>query len=250
MTAQEDQVTSFRLKVSVTPSWVAILDWVAERAGLSRDKIVVVDKGAPYSLGGYKGFVFVWFQDRVSGLRMIWSDHHRTFVEDMVAGGLVFAPDAGKRLDYQYLVIDPQRIGFRPPYFGYEESTDLIDELATMPFDGILRLLLRLEQAEIGLGMRAIREFPPDLAQDLVKTGTVYDAGYSLRPYFEDEPLELTPWERTELPDWADTLGVGLFADEVEYHHFKNGFYSLDLRLECFSPMSHKIEWFFQQLRL
>jgi|SRR5213592_4419123 len=253
MTDTEDRVTSFRLEVRVVPSWGAILDWVAEEAGLSRDKIGLDGKDAglpgsgrsPGCLWG-KAFRFVWFQDRVSGLDMIWSDHHGTFVDAMIASDFVFfpppdfSPPPGKHC-YRYFVIAPEEIGFSRWSLGDSsvEPKLLIDEtLATIPFDPIIRLLFRLD--EIGLGCFAISEFPPDLAQDLEKTGTVYDTS----DYFGRWDLEAFNDKPLELPPEAHTLGVRLFEQDLEYHRFQNRFYTLDLRFECFKPR----RWFSVEL--
>src|SRR5687767_12925609 len=101
---EQSPVTSFRLQVRIEPNWDQILQTVVEKTGFPQNEI--------RGVGLWKKTLrYTWFQDRLSGLQMIWSEHHQTFVDHLGVGDYVFQSDRGRTV---------QPPGSKPEYFDYE----------------------------------------------------------------------------------------------------------------------------------
>lgn len=226
---------SYRLDVTILPNWDTILEKLASDNKISRDDLLEKMKGDNgINPGGwglyYRGFRFVYFKDNISGMCQIWSDHYKTFVEDMKVQGWIFEKG---RFNYElpkslYLewIFGPECIGIAWEYGG----SSIGEELGKMPFWDIVHFFLELDHP---LGARyAIKKFSDKLQVKLDETGTNYpieDSGLWVLNEFNKDVFTLCGNGQ-----WTGKYEVQAYDQIMPFHEFENVYYKIHIRIDTF----------------
>ena len=165
---------SYKLNISISPHWPEVFKWCTQDFDydvLAEIRGFGIDPEKSLYLHDFR---FKSFNDSVSGMEMIWSDHYKTFVDDYEISGKIFELknwgddlykkyDDHKRLCYP-IVITPERIGFcsHEDYMG-EENT-----IAKMAFREVVNHFLKEPKTE----MPTHENFDNKLKEQLDKSGT------------------------------------------------------------------------------
>ena len=227
---------SYRLNVTVLPNWDAILEKLTVDNKISRDDLLdKMKKSDQINPGGwglcYQGFRFVYFKDNISGMCQIWSDHYRTFVEDMEVEGWIFEKG---QMNYDFSDSIHLRWIFSPESMGIENKYSLDgmgEELGKMPFWDIIRFLLELEGGHLST-MYAIKTFPDKLQAKLDETGTKYpieDSGLWVLDEFNKEVFTMGGNNQ-----WTGKYEVQAYDQIIPFHEFENAYYTVHIRIETF----------------
>lgn len=187
----------------------------------------------------HRNFGFVEFYDGISGVTQIWSETHKTFVDEMENRGYIFDYDkwvdkynkhSDKKEKYKitdYLVIRPEFIGF----YTILPDGEVLDDrkLATISYGEIISFFIEARKRDIiGGEMKAVKTFPPKLAEKLKESGVKYDIeDYNHEAY--GTGVELKKDKIMKFDDGAE------FYDQwMKHHSFKTKYYSIGVKIEIF----------------
>lgn len=149
----------------------------------------------------FRSFRFLVFHDELTDLEQIWSDHHRTFVEQFVVQGHIFEDAAFKFQTFKgavssRFIISPSQVGFASqwdPGSDIESEWEIHETLGVIPVAKVLSFLLDLDIHDAA--MHAIKSFPKSLARDLTDHGVIYSTKqfslHHLDATFDDRVLHL-----------------------------------------------------------
>ena len=150
------ELISYKLNISVSPQWPEVFKWCTQ--DFNYDVLAEIDSS--FDIDGeeslyMRDFRFKSFNDAVSGMQMIWSDHYKTFVNDYGVSGYIFQTKDGlngifKKYDYHKrlshpIVISPVRIGFNT----HEDWMSEEDAIAQMPFWEVVNHFLKEPKTEL-----------------------------------------------------------------------------------------------------
>ena len=176
----------------------------------------------------FKCFRFIEFYDG-----SIWSDFHKTFVDEMVIEFYILAhnPDFAAKLDQ---LLKAARIEEYEHFFrvyitscSIANSMDITDEirryddkevLAGIP-DGVVSLLKTIATILPGYEMNAIRKFPTDLQKELDEHDVTYR---KIMPYFSEIGEIEDNGSSIEGNEWYKKSELILSRKKVDYHRFAN----------------------------
>ena len=245
---------SYRIELVLMPQWEEILKKLADQNKqkpkefideIFKDEKLNLNDEYEKNAGLFnKWFRFFIFQDGVSGMQQIWSDYHKTFLDEIKVEGQVFAgldilsvlskhSDKSKYSDK--LVSKPLALTPSSAYFEISEFKSHV--LSSIPYRDIIRLL-RYIGKNTGLGTQyAIKRFPDELKKELEKYKIVYKIETpSLDEHVIDENFNGSVSEYNNKSKWAKDKDVELYDQQVESHIFATQYYSLSISLETFEP--------------
>ena len=182
---------SYQARYTIRPDWWEISKDPEIRAacGITNE----TDLRSPGNLSELapNGFDFVEFKDNLSGLRQIWSDYRKTFVDSVTVHGLAFGiKNPGDGLssiiwpEYRDTIHLASSWGYHELTIGWERRTDffshLIDSAAPTPDYG--HLLAKFPTAAIVEFLATLdaqdhdgrATFPAEFAAELKKLGLTY----------------------------------------------------------------------------
>jgi len=178
-----------------------------------------------------KSFSFVVFNDGLSGIHQIWSDHHKTFVDDLEVKGDVFSGGFLSALFNKFpenkiirqFFISPEFIGFRSDLpDGYMMDEDKISQI---PFFDIINFFKKVHKnIDFMLPMYAVKKFPQELQKKIDKYNVKYES-YGSDDYFNKELIE---------SEWAKENNVEIYDQMIDSHLFSTPYYSLSIQIEIF----------------
>jgi len=238
--------TSYKIDFVIMPNWHEITKHLAKELKVSHDEFqkeildnkklgIVEGKG----LFG-KGFRFVYFYNAISGLEQIWSEHDKTFLDEMEINESILANEDGgiwgfmcedlpeKFLDSKIfvpIVITPYAIGFDTARLvGYSEDIQLF------PFGSITSFFKDL-YINIGLWgpMYKIKSFPKELEEEFKKHKVKYEDWD-----YEDWGTFLEAKDDLIESEWAKKHGVQLYNQKMRNQIFTTPFMTVSIKIEFF----------------
>lgn len=231
------RAASYKMELNIVPDWEALVEFAANQDGVTRDLLLTKIHSSPDWRNGYglfgKSFHFVVFEDTVSAVRQVWSDYHKTFVDQELVEGR-FTGGYGHEFFHRNMIFTPEIVGFVDWFTGIAGTpTDpwdvARDKASELPFDMILRLLLDIHRHSPYSHMCAIQQFP----QEYRELPLVSDVAYEnwARLIINSENFTGHPDNETE---WFQKTGLQLYKQELQMHYFKTKFYSLGVNLTVF----------------
>lgn len=236
---------SYKLDIILEPNWHEIITKLAKDNNTDAKKFIdEIKKDKKLNIEEDKGlfgkrFRFVYFYDRVSHLEQIWSDHHKTFVDEIEIRGKIFESEnyvvnwiGNKKYKdnniADTLVITPGYIGFNTvlPYGAVMDD----DKLSIFPFREINEFFISLYKNIGWWGpMYKIKKFPKNLAQEFEKNKIKcedWDPEYYI--YGVDAKEDLIESE------WTKKNNIEVCDQKMRSQIFTSPFYTIRLRMEIF----------------
>lgn len=240
--------SSYELQAVVEPNWHAILAKLAEEEGVAGDELLEKCRSKDGSLNPagwglwHRSFRFVVFHDEFSDLEQIWSDHHRTFVEQAVVEGHIFE-EAAFRSDQAFkgsvsrrFIASPSQLGFASawdPGGDIESESDIGESLGTIPVDQIVSFLIELDAH--GAAMHAIKTFPESLVKAFADNGVTYSSKHlSLQHLGAEFEAEVLHFGGREAETSRTPQTPEMYSQTVVFHGFETTFFTLRLRLKTY----------------
>jgi hypothetical protein len=264
---------AYKIELGLWPHWDKILEKLAEQNGQKPDdfleeigKELGFEKGVfPKKPDGdlYTGlfkehFYFKIYRDELSGMKMVWSHHHKSLVDSPTIFGNIFEPCS--RLIYSkkyasHYVTRALKFGpegarfdrFYDPFLFSPIKNDVFEDgkVAYIPFYDIIQLLLELGKGFDAAGF-AIKQFPEELKQRLEKNNIEYnnqalsflDGGIRKG----DVEFDRSEHDRNN-EEWFKNRGVKLYKQILDVnnahtlddsHVFHAPYYSVSINLEIF----------------
>lgn len=259
---------AYKIQLGLLPHWEKILEKLAEQNEQKPDdfiKEIVNDKELGIETGEglyWKDFWFNIYQDEYSGMRQVWSHHHKAMADSWLIQGHLFEPwpiislSTPKKYTYNYVsqlfTLTPWRACFERfysendvikgrtvnPNTGTPYNDVFKDgKIAEIPYFEITKLLLELGKI-LTPHDYAIKQFPKELKQKLEENNVKYDnESYSFSfnnlntNNGDSDKSGLDRWNNTQ---WFKDRGVELYQDTVESHAFHTPYYSVSISLEIF----------------
>jgi hypothetical protein len=251
-TRRAPSYTSYKLELTIHPNWEELTEAAAKQAEMTAEELVQqIRSTAAWERGAAlcgKTFRFVFFNDAVTGIHQIWSDHHKTFVEEACVSGqftefnksfLTIWTEGPRSFLNRSLVFTPSVVGFQSSLpFGLE-SGDVDHKTAFNEIDMhlFLRLFLEMNRHSEGSHLFAVRQFPERHRKQLETAGAVYETNW----WNPDRP---TGFNANDHPanekEWFRKQGLELCMEEARSHLFRMKFYTLAMALEIFEPFDRR----------
>jgi len=240
----EDQThkpLSYKTSIIIEPEWDKIIQKLAEENKVSIEslyKIIENDKKLSLleeqRLFG-KNFRFVYFHDGISNLEQIWSDHYKTFIDELGIRGHIFH---GKNIfswDSKGDTKFSDRVVITPRFLGFDTimpDGSVMDEdmIAKIPFGQIISFFLELQRRMFWEGaMYKVKKFPKNLADELKKNKVKYEAWD-----YEDYGTGVEASNDLVENEWTKNNSVEIYDQKMISHIFKSPYYSIRLSIEVF----------------
>ena len=256
---------AYKIQLGLLPHWEKILEKLAEQNEQKPDDFIeeiLNDKelGIKKREGLFgKYFWFDIYQDEFSGIRQVWSRHHKALGDSWSIKGFlfepwprsIFYPPPEKYKKYianyvsQYLTLAPHfaRFDWLNGQGLFPAKNDVFKggKIAKIPYYDIIQLLL-----EIGKGFdvadNAIQQFPKELQKRLEESNIRYDnEPYSFQDYgtefdvSKDEDFDRNESGRND-EQWFKDRGIKLYQEKVDSHVFHTPHYSVSISLMIFEP--------------
>jgi len=240
---------SYEIYLILIPHWAEILDEFAKRRKHSYELLQKVfqskqpDIELRKALLG-KDFRFRIFQNE-SGMKQIWSDHHKTFVDEIVVSGDVFDPGDQlpdlTDLNQEYINHEiPTGIECTPEQLSLEGNPLFQSSpLAKIPYGRIQNLFMNLGKYADGAAGCAIKQFPPGLKSEMEENNVRYDNNpwKHIREYKDaqaDEDFDNTDHHLNN-EGWLKKEGIRLYRQKIEWHAFHTSYYTVSVRFNFFT---------------
>lgn len=237
----EKKSPSFKIETIVEPNWNKIL--LKALNDNSKDKIIdrIISQYEPLLYG--KSFRWVEYNNGYSGMDMIYSDHHKTFVGGKGVVGELFKNIIFENLNNPELNNTKLLDEFKatPKYMGFISDLDFNDvmgkdRLSVFPYDQIIDFLHDINKhlGDIMDAMTPIKAFPKDIHKELKKGRVQYlaDNGHNEVYYNnESETIDISEYE------WAMKNGIEFYADFIFYHIFKTEYSTLKIRINHYNHL-------------
>ena len=181
-----------------------------------------------------KAFRFVIFVDAISGIRQIWSDYHKTFVDEEKVKGYIFLTSVGEegKLESENgsnrIILTPNSAGFHTVLPEWVPSI----EISKIPYSEIIRLFRDIKRFSGYDPCYAIKEFPEELKKEFEKNNVKYELFD-----FENHgvPAEFNKGEFDDNENEnLKKIGVKFYDQEMKRHWFSTPYYSVGIALEFF----------------
>jgi hypothetical protein len=247
-TPQEEifKTPAYKLDIVLEPNWSGIIEKLARDNKTDTDKFVAEIKSDKNlnidndkSLCG-KLFRFVYFHDGVSHLEQVWSDYHKTFIDEMEIRGRIF--ESKDTFSFSWIANKKYKdnnisntIVMTPDYIGFDtilpDGTVMEeDKLSVIPFGKIIQLLLDLHK-NIGVwgAMYRIKKFPQELIQEFEKSNIKYEDWD-----YEDYGCGGDAKEELIESEWTQKNGVEICDQKMKSHIFSTPFYIVRVKMEIF----------------
>ena len=242
---------SHKLVIGLSPNWDSILKKLADQSKQKpEDFIQEIYKDEKLNLNNNvekesslfgKSFRFVIFYHAVSKVYQIWSDHDKTFVDEVKIQGMVFGSSSiswighkkySDNLISKPLILTPEYAAF-DTYLAPDEL--ILNKLATIPYYHILTLLLDIGKRDPLATAQVIKKFPEELQKELDENNVKYEPEVELStsPDEKDEDFNKSDLVLNR-SEWFLNKGVELYEQEAEWHKFSTPYYSVLFDLEIF----------------
>jgi len=174
-------------------------------------------------------FRLIEFYDGCSGMSQVWSDYHKTFVDDLVIRGNIFSPpsflpkkDSGNKL-FRSMWITPSYIGHssnRPD--GEPTENDIV---SLIPFHDIKWFLHNIYQEKnLDTSYFKIKKFPRYLKEILDNAHVQYE---HFSNFDTDKEIRLQAHDKSVI-----LLGEAFHSS----HHFTTPLYGISIDMKFFEP--------------
>jgi hypothetical protein len=192
-----------------------------------------------------KDFHFRIFHNEISGMKQIWSDHHKTFVDRIVVNGDVFDPSDQlpdlTNLSQEYISREvPTGIECTPEKLSLEGgSLFQSSSLAQIPYSRILKLLLSLGKFDNEVAGCAIKQFQPELKREMDENEVQYDnePWKHIREHDDvqvDEDFDKSDHHMNN-NGWLKKEGIQLYQQKIDWHAFHASYYTVSIRFNFFT---------------
>jgi len=241
---------SYEIHLILIPHWTKILEEFARRRKQNPEIIEKVleskelDIEQRKALCG-KNFRFRIFHDEISGMKQIWSDHLKTFVDRIAVNGDVFDPSDKlpvlTNLNSEYISQEvPTGIECTPEKLSLEGGLLFQScSLAQIPYSRILKLLLSLGKYDNEVAGCAIKQFQPELKREMDENKVQYD-NEPWKYIVEHDDAQLD--EDFNKSDhhinnnrWLKKEGIQLYEQKIDWHAFHSPYYTVSIRFNFFS---------------
>jgi hypothetical protein len=249
---------TYKIDLTIIPNWERILgklkpEWMKSEDSSQSEGIVFEYKPSPYekmmndpeleidkqrSLFG-KSFGYQIFIDENSGLILAWSDALQRFVDELIIRGDIFEGNIEK-LKEKYLLDShtfENDIELTPDQIGHIDRTLPIDwrvteqtTIARIPYHSIVRSLLLLKRLNCDPMGCGILKFPDKIQNLLTKHATQYQQKNRWGSEF-GEAINDKYFRKIR------AAGFELSSDIVDYHTFRNKYYSLLISVKFFDKI-------------
>lgn len=235
---------SYKLDIILEPNWHEIITKLAKDNKTDAEKFIdEIKKDKKLNIEEDKGlfgklFRFVYFYDGVSHLEQIWSDHYKTFVDEIEIRGKIFESEnmfswiGNKKYENNNIA---NTLVMTPGYIGFDTilpdgSVMDEDKLSIFPFRKINQFFINLHK-NVGLWgpMYKIKEFPQDLAQEFERNKIKYEDWD-----YEDYGCGGDAKEDLIESDWTKKNNIEVCDQKMRSQIFTSRFYTLRLRMEMF----------------
>jgi hypothetical protein len=235
---------SYKLDIILEPNWHEIITKLAKDNKTDAEKFIdEIKKDKKLNIEEGKGlfgklFRFVYFYDGVSHLEQIWSDHYKTFVDEIEIRGNIFESEnmfswiGNKKYENSNiantLVMTPGFIGFHTILPDGDVMDD--EKLSIFPFGEINKFFINLHK-NIGLWgpMYKIKKFPQNLAQEFEKNKIKYEDWD-----YEDYGCGVDAKEDLIDSEWAKKNNIEICDQKMRSQIFTSPFYTIRLKMEIF----------------
>jgi len=244
-TSQEElfKTPTYKLEIILEPNWHEIITKLAKEnktdvkfllKEVENDKkLNLLEEQRLYG----KIFRFVYFYDGISHSEQVWSDHYKTFIDDMEIRGNIFHSgnmfsglgDKNEKTKLSNrIVITPSYVGFHTVLPDGNVMED--DKLSIFPFGEIDQFFIKLHK-NIGLWgpMHKIKKFPQNLAQEFEKNKIKYEDWD-----YEDYGCGGDAKEDLIESDWTKKNNIEVCDQKMRSQIFTSPFYTIRLRMEIF----------------
>lgn len=239
------QIPSYKLNILITPHWFEIMQKLANGnvgdtnkfiENIKNNKNLNIDEKKSLI---WKSFNFICFYDRISGLRQIWSEHDKSFIDNIEVRGKIFEVDHSSQINFRTkyrdnnikdtLVITPEFIGFHTILPDGDVIDD--DKLSKMPFNEIINFLLDLYKEDVGLWgpMYKIKKFPQKLTLKFEQNKIKYDDSQ-----WEDYGCGGDPEEKLVNSEWAKKNNIEIYNQKMKEQIFSSPYYDIWIKIETF----------------
>ncbi len=216
---------SYEIYLILIPHWAEILDEFAKRRKHSYELLQKVFQSKQLDIELRKALLGKDFRFRIfqngSGMKQIWSDHHKTFVDEIVVSGDVFEPRDQlpelTNLSQEYINNEiPTGIECTPEQLSLEgRPLFQSSPLAKIPYGRIQKLYMNLGKYADEAAGHAIKQFPPGLKSKMEENNVQYDNNLwkHIREYEDaqaDEDFDNTDHHLNN-EGWMEKKGIQLY---------------------------------------
>ena len=174
-------------------------------------------------------FRLIEFYNAYSGMYQVWSDYHKTFIDDLVIRGNIFSPssyfpkkDFGNRL-FRSMWITPSYIGLTSNLPDGEPTGN--NMISTIPFDDIKWFLHSIyQEKKFNTSYFKIKQFPRYLQKPLEKANVRYE---HFSNFDTDKEIKLQAHDES-----AILLSEAFHSS----HHFITPLYGISIDMKFFEP--------------
>jgi hypothetical protein len=243
---------SYEIYLILIPHWAKIFEEFAKRCKYSLEVFekVYEDKQLDIKhskvLWG-KEFSFRIFKNEISGMKQIWSDHHKTFVDKIVVSGDVFDPRDQlpdmTNLNQGYINHEvPTGIECTPEKLSLEGGPLFNSgSLAQIPYGHIQRLFLNLGKYSDGETGCAIKQFPPGLKREMDENNVQYDNEPWIHIRENDNAQADKDFDKSDHhlnnERWLKKEGIQLYQQKIDWHAFHTPYYTVSVRFNFFPTL-------------
>lgn len=235
---------SYKMDLSIEPDWFNIIGKLfpdlknSKQApvfinNLLEDKALKIDKDESLWL---QWFSFTIFYDGISALTQVWSQYHKTFIDEVEVRGYILK---SRGLDEKFpdnninhpVVITPNYIGFHTVLPDGEVMDE--DKISQIPFWKILEFFIEVQKnsGTIWEAKLAVKKFPKNIQKLLEKHNVKYD------PWdYEDYGTGVDFKKDIVKSKWLESQGIELYDQKVRSHTFRTSCYSIHFSINFFEP--------------
>ncbi|MDX9893370.1 MAG: hypothetical protein RB292_03055 [Patescibacteria group bacterium] len=243
--AEKYKTPSYKLDIVITPEWHEIIKKLAKDNKTTAEKFVneikkdkSLNTDEDKSLYG-KSFRFVYFYNHLSNLEQIWSDHYKTFIDDIEIRGNIFETknffswiNHKKYKDNNIsntLVIRPEYLGFHTIL----PDGDVMDEdkFSIFPFNTVLEFFIIMHNSSSRLDpMRRVKKFPGSLVKEFKEDKIKYEDEWNIEDYGTGVKENKDLIEN----EWTKEHGVEIYDQYMKRQVFSSPYCTISLKMEIF----------------
>ncbi len=244
------QPISYEIYLILIPHWMKIFEEFARRRKQNSEIIEKVFEDKKLDIKQRKAlcgkdFRFRIFHNEISGMKQIWSDHHKTFVDKIIVNGDIFDPSEQlpdmTNLSHEYISHEvPTGIECTPEKLSLEGSLLFQpSSLAQIPYHHILKLLLSLGKYDNEMAGCAIKQFQPELKREMDENKVQYDnEPWKYIREHDDEQVD-EDFNKNDHHmnnnEWLKKEGIQLYQQKIDWHAFHSPYYTVSIRFNFFS---------------
>lgn len=179
--SKEERPISYKIGLSICPKWHEIIKWCFPERD-SREVVDEIHREFKIDIGEslyQREFKFKHFYEGVSGLEMIWSDYHKTFVDKMRIWERIFTDI--ESMDGIAKKYDDNKIGYSimitPEFIGFPSFDDFVpdeNKIASFPYTDVVNYFSDVAKGSERKGS-SLGDFPPALQKKLNEYNIKYE---------------------------------------------------------------------------